>query len=29
VSYSFVRIEKLLEERELRLAALQAGGGRV
>jgi hypothetical protein len=29
VSYSFERIGKLLEERGLRLAALQAGGGRV
>jgi hypothetical protein len=29
VSYSFERIGKLLEERELRLATLQAGGGRV
>ena len=26
MSYSFERIGKLLEERELRLAALQAGG---
>ncbi len=29
MSYSFERIRKLLKERELRLAALQAGGGRV
>ena len=29
MSYSFERIGKLLEERGLRLAALQAGGGRV